>query len=144
MIEKVIRNLIYSGLVAPRDLLALHMLNINYNVLTDDVCCDMIKMIQAKKSTALLHASLRIIPNYASRSTFGSTQTIFYRGMIACLNSAFTKGFGSSITNILLDIPGITWAGGLVTQIIQPGKSVDSTWESGDADAFVPPLTNVM
>jgi hypothetical protein len=73
----------------------------------------------------------------------GSTKTMFYRTVYRSLEIAFIKGFGVYVAKVLLSLPNVTWAGGIVTQVVQPWTSLGSSFESADADGFVTHLSDV-
>jgi hypothetical protein len=110
--------------------MALHSLNKCFAFWTDQVC----SVLNQKGNNPLLGSPI----------VEGSTKITFYRAVYSSLENAFVKGFGFYVAHKLLSFPHVVWAGGVVTQVVQPGTSVGSTFESGDADGFVGDLSHVL
>ena len=74
----------------------------------------------------------------------GSTKTTFYRAAYCELENIFIIGFGALVGLLVLNLPHVVWAGGVVTQVVQPATSKGSTFQSGDADGFIIDSPNVL
>jgi hypothetical protein len=123
-------NLFFSGYLTSTAMMALHSLSKCFAFLSDLACFDM----NQKGNISTLGPPIFVE---------GSTKTMFYRAVYSSLENTFIEGFGFNVANKLLSITHVVWAGGVVTQVVQPGTSLGSTFESGDADGFVVDLSNV-